>query len=58
MENNDNEIIAAYVKERYPEMLRTTDFALYKMGARCRAFVDALTVTLKKAGVKCEQAKR
>ena len=51
MEDNDNEIIAAYVKERYPEILKTSDFALYKIGKRCNMFVTALADAFKKINV-------
>lgn len=51
MDINESEIIAEYVKERFPEMLKTSDFALYKMGKRCNMFVTALADALKKINV-------
>ena len=51
MDINESEIIAAYVKERFPEMLRTSDFALYKMGKICNMFVTALADAFKKINV-------
>ena len=39
---NKNDIIAEYIKERYPELLNTTDFALYKFSCACRKIVDGL----------------
>lgn len=33
---NENDLIAEYVKERFPEILQTMDFAVFKLSARCR----------------------
>ena len=37
---SENEIIAQYVKERFPELSNSTDFALYKLGLSFREIVD------------------
>ena len=37
---NENDIIAKYIKEKYPELLNTTDFALYKFSCACIKVVD------------------
>lgn len=29
---SENDIIAEYVKERFPKLLKTTDFAFYRLG--------------------------
>ena len=29
---NENDLIAEYIKERYPEILQTMDFAFFKLG--------------------------
>lgn len=29
---NENDLIAEYVKENYPELLQTMDFAVFKLG--------------------------
>ena len=39
-EMSENEIIAQYVKERFPELLNSTDFVLYKLGLSFRKIVD------------------
>ena len=51
MDINESEIIAEYVKERFPEMLKTSDFALYKIGKKCNMFVTALADSFKKINV-------
>ena len=44
---NENDIIAEYIKEKYPELLNTTDFALYKFYCACRKVVDELKKTFR-----------
>lgn len=35
---NENDIIAEYVKERFPEILETFDFAAYRLGVSWKKF--------------------
>ena len=37
---SENDVIAEYVKEKCPELLKTMDFALYKFGAAIREARD------------------
>lgn len=45
---NENDIIAEYIKSKYPELLYTTDFALYKLGKGIKDFVNRFKENLKK----------
>lgn len=62
---NENEIIAEYIKERYPELLETFDFTAYKLNAACRALRDEIVerfvevfsnIDLKKIAEQLEKA--
>lgn len=44
----EDEIIAQYVKERYPEILRTYDFAIYEFHTACREFCDDFVRAIRK----------
>lgn len=44
----EDEIIAQYVKERYPQMLSTADFAIYKICMEWREFYDAFARAVRK----------
>ena len=35
-----NDIIAEYVKRNYPEILTTTDFAVFQFRIACKSFCD------------------
>ena len=37
---NENDIIAEYVKENHPDILNTTDFALYRILVALRKFIN------------------
>lgn len=50
MSNND--IIAEYVKEKYPELLTGADFAIYKTGVVLREIVNNCAESLKKIDFK------
>ena len=43
-----NDVIAEYVKERYPELIKTTDFILYSFGMAWKSTVDNLEEAIKK----------
>lgn len=45
---SDNDIIAEYIKERYPEVLTTADFALFKLEIACRKFANDFLESFKK----------
>lgn len=45
---NDNDLIAEYIKENYPEMLGTFDFAMYKLHAACRELGKVIAEEIKK----------
>ncbi len=38
MSKSDNDILAEYVRERYPEIPRTIDFAFYSLAQRAKEF--------------------
>lgn len=44
---NENDLIAEYIKERYPEVLQTIDFAVFKLAACCRKFANDAIESLK-----------
>lgn len=44
---NENDLIAEYVKERYPEILQTMDFAVFKLSACCRRIANEIIESLK-----------
>ena len=39
---SENDIIAEYIKEHYPELLATFSFAAYKLGRRARELAENL----------------
>lgn len=45
---SENDVIAEYVKEKYPEILETMDFAVYKFGAAVRETRDKLVEAIRK----------
>ena len=44
----ENDLIAEYVKENYPEILGTFDFAMFKLRAACRECGKAIAEEIKK----------
>ena len=48
----ENDIIADYVKEHYPEILETIDFNLYKLSYACRSFCESFSDAFKKVDFK------
>ena len=61
---NENDIIAEYVKERYPELLTAIEFTFYKLGCALKNVVSSVVETAKridlgelvKAMKECEEA--
>ena len=47
MDDKDR-IISQYVKEKYPELLNTTDFEIYKIHIALKEFCNAFVETVKK----------
>ena len=45
---SENDMIAEYVKEKYPELLTTCDFAIFKIGVAAREGCRSMCETLKK----------
>ena len=45
---SENDLIAEYVKEHYPELLGTTDFALYKFSKAVLEVRDKIIEAVKK----------
>ena len=43
----ENDVIAEYIKAKYPELLTSIDFAFFKIGMICRGFVNAVTESFK-----------
>lgn len=50
---SDNELIAKYVKEKYPELLQTTDFAIYALGVKLKEFSYSFKKMITKISIKC-----
>lgn len=46
---NDDRLIADYIRDRYPEMLTTLDFAFYRIGHALRSFADNFAAGFKAA---------
>lgn len=44
---SENDLIAKYIKERFPEILNTYDFALYKFSYVCKDVVNSFENTFK-----------
>lgn len=44
----ENDIIAEYVKRKYPEILTSIDFAAFHIGMVCSIFGDSLRAKLKR----------
>lgn len=44
----ENDLIAEYVKENYPEILTTFDFACFKLRVTCQEFGKAIAEEIKK----------
>lgn len=44
---SENDMIAEYIKERFPDILNTTDFALYKFSCACRNLVCSFKESFK-----------
>lgn len=40
---SENDIIAKYIKEKHPCLLKTTDFALYKLGVHLSNMADEIS---------------
>ena len=53
---NENDLIAEYVKERHPEILKTTDFAFFKLGKRLSKLGEDLAAPIKKLGKQLSDA--
>lgn len=49
---SENDIIAEYVKENYPEILNTTDFALYRLSVALRKFIDDFKKAVSNISIK------
>lgn len=47
---SENDIIAEYVKEQYPWILNTIDFAVYKLKMQCKTMVDELKESFRNDG--------
>lgn len=45
---SENDIIAMYITEKYPELLKTADFAIFKLGKQITEFVDSAVSAFKK----------
>lgn len=43
-----NDVIAEYVKERFPEILTTIDFAVFSLKMACKSSVDSFEKAIKK----------
>lgn len=43
-----NDVIAEYVKERFPEILTTIDFAVFNFKMACKSSVDSFEKAIKK----------
>lgn len=59
---NENDIIAEYVKSKFPNILSTADFALFKLGKTLSRFVQSayepvaeLYTEYEKAMKECEE---
>lgn len=39
-DKRENDLIAEYIKENYPELLQTMDFAVFKLTAACRKLAN------------------
>ena len=48
----ENDVIADYVKEHYPEILETIDFNLYKLSYACRSFCESFSNAFKGVDLK------
>lgn len=44
---SENDIIAQYVREKYPEILTSVDFGLYKFSLACRNMANDLKEAFK-----------
>lgn len=42
-----NDIIAEYIKQNYPEILATTDFAIFQFRIACISFSDAVRKSIR-----------
>ena len=42
-----NDIVAEYVRKRYPEILKTTDFAEFVFEMACKSFADNFEKSIK-----------
>lgn len=47
---SENDVIAEYVKERYPWILDTIDFAIYKLKMQWKPMVDELKESFRNDG--------
>lgn len=52
---SENDLIAEYVKERYPELLGTFDFVAYKLNACARKSVEILAAQFAKIDFSAAQ---
>ena len=46
--NNENDLIAEYIKENYPELIATMDFALFRIRKACQQFTINFLDSFKK----------
>ncbi len=51
---NDDKLIADYIRDRYPEMLTTLDFAFYRIGHALRSFADNFAAGFRAATLREE----
>lgn len=49
---SENDIIAEYIRDKYPEMLGTADFALYKMALALRGVASSIVEAFQKLDLK------
>lgn len=43
----ENDIIAEYVKRKYPEILTSIDFAAFHVGMTCKSFSDVISKSIR-----------
>ncbi len=53
---NENDIIAKYVQTKYPELLKSADYAFFKIGVRLGEFANAAVEAMK--GIDFESLKK
>lgn len=52
---SENDVIAEYIKNKYPEMLHTADFAFYKIGVVCRETLISVSESIRKIDLSALQ---